>query len=79
MKFSYSCEVKRDENSYQIRDFENFIDKNNFMAGDSTQQVTLLTTMNEKFIWILFSDGNLYEYDSFAKKLLFAKICYYVI
>lgn len=63
--------MKSDENSYLLQDDMNVIDK--IESHDSSPDVTLITlitSFNESTLWMLLSDGKLYEYDLFTKNVM---------
>lgn len=63
MKIPISMKIKSNANTYLLQDTLNAIDNIELNEGDSSLQVVLLTPMDKNSIWILFSNGKLYEYN----------------
>lgn len=56
-------EMKCRENSYLLHDSMNSDDKIMLTADVSSLRVLSFTLLNENYLWILLSNGNLYEYN----------------
>lgn len=68
MKTFISNEMKCGENSYLLHDSTSSDDKIMFTADVSSLRVLSFTLLNENYLWILLSNGNLYEYN-FCKNI----------
>lgn len=78
-----SNEMKCGENSYLLHDSMNSDYKIMLTADVSSHRVLSFTLLNENYLWILLSNGNLYEYN-FCKNVFTVikdpgQICCYVI
>lgn len=63
MKIPISLEVKSNANTYLLQNNLHAIENIELSTGDSSMQIVLLTVIDKNSIWILFSDGKLYEYN----------------
>lgn len=80
-KMYISSEMKCDVNSYLLHDSTNVKDKITFTTDVSSYQERQSTLLNEKYLWILLSNGNLYEYNFCRNAFTVIKgsICCYII
>lgn len=72
--------MKSDENSYLLKDAANSIEQIEVMAEQSMHQIMQTLLINEQILWILLSNGILYEYNFDTKQSLVIegseRICY---
>ncbi|XP_031617014.1 uncharacterized protein LOC116336928 isoform X2 [Contarinia nasturtii] len=77
LKIFISSDMRHDQNSYLLKEYTNSVNKMDFTTDSKLHQVILITTISDKVVWILLSNGNIYD-DSFTIIKESGSICYYV-